>query len=162
MGYMENNKKILIILLAIIAAALVYIGIILTPHTPKIRVQSDASKRAAIQKILASQDGIFVPIQECSIGNQTYFRLQFSIMDGDDVLYDQDGNFSAGCGGGLLPPGTKPRSHPEQCSQITQCTTVYGAEGSSFDVDVYDVRDGQQQKSLPTESEGCGFNGEMC
>lgn len=162
MGYMENNKKIIIVLLTIIAAALVYIGIILTQHTPKIRVQSDASKKAAIQKILTTNDNGSIPIQECKIETQTYFKIPLSIVDGSDLIYDQDGNFTADCGGGLLPPGTKPKPRPEQCSQITQCTTVYGAEGSSFDVDVYDVRDSQQQKSLPTESEGCGFNGEMC
>jgi len=141
----DKNKTILMILLVIIAVALVYIGIILTPHVSKIRVQSNASKKVAIQKILAANNLLNIPIEECKIEDQTYFKIPFSMMDGNNLVYDQNGNFTADCGGDFTD---RPDQMQRQalCSQLTQCSVVYSAADSSFDVDVYNVHGNTQQE----------------
>lgn len=80
-----------------------------------------------LEKILIIEKDRRVPIQECSIDNEIYFRSNGSPNDLGDRLYNAEGDFIADCGGYFYLDPDNYESPPLICSKVTSCTTVHSA-----------------------------------
>jgi hypothetical protein len=100
-----------------------------SPVITKKGTEAFNSKKSALEKVVKYHSYYSgVPIQECTAEGSIFFVIRYSEVDGGDEVYDSEGNYFAGCGGGLTVSSTvenKTPPLPEICSQLQQCKTVY-------------------------------------
>lgn len=111
---------------------------------PKIIETKENSKTLALRKFINPDISSGIPVQECTSQGETYFEVMHSYADGENLLYDVNGNFTGSCGGGMPVLGSPNQIiTAPQCSQLTNCKIVYGQSGyngvTTF-VDVYHIK----------------------
>jgi hypothetical protein len=115
----------------------------LQEKTPPIK-QSDIkenTKAVVLRKFINADASSGIPVQECIAEGESYFEVMNSYVDGDNLLYNKNGEFAGSCGGGRRPAGSPNQiMTAPQCSQLANCKVVYGPNDSGTFVDFYHIK----------------------